>query len=213
MKRLLGIVATIVMALAFARLVDAVGKRELVRTVAELSGELAAVERQHQELSKEAERLEADHQLLEHRLRIISRREPYLVIQRGLGRVRLELQDKVLLEVPLRVRGPLADVDAFWEMSKRTYQVLAKRSETVWFRPDWLYRLEGVEPPLDSASRVVSNAFGPGILFLGGGLAIHGRVSEDVPVEALDHTYIELDSAALRSVLSMLQPGSLVFIQ
>ena len=42
---------------------------------------------------------------------------------------------------------------------------------------------------------------------------IHGRVSEAVPDEAIDHNYIELDSMPLRAVLDAVKPGTLVLIR
>jgi hypothetical protein len=38
-------------------------------------------------------------------------------------------------------------------------------------------------------------------------------VSEDVPPEAIDHNYIELDSMPLKSVVDAVKPGTLVLIK
>jgi hypothetical protein len=91
--------------------------------------------------------------------------------------------------------------------------VLGKKDTSEWIKPDWLYKLEGVEPPADSTARIVRNAFGPGQVFLGADLEIHGRVSEVVPAEAIDHNYLELDSLPLRAVLEAVKQGSLVLIK
>ena len=84
---------------------------------------------------------------------------------------------------------------------------------TAWRRPDWLYRLEGVTPPADSVLRYVNDAFGVGAVYLGGDIVIHGKVSEEVPAEALDHDYIELDSMPLKSIVDAVKPGTLVLIK
>ncbi|MEO0073194.1 MAG: hypothetical protein ABIK43_00840 [candidate division WOR-3 bacterium] len=198
---------------ALVRLLDAVGKKELLGVVRELSVEAALLKGRHDSLAAERNRLELDRQVLEHRLAVLSRRENYLTIRRSQRCVRVGIEDKVLLEAPMQVRGPQDAVDAFMTMPRTTYQVLAKRDETEWVRPDWLYRLEGVQPPLDSAARIVRNAMGPAVLYLGGGLAIHGQPSEEVPSEAIDYVFVQLDTASLKAVVSLLQPGSLVFVE
>jgi len=50
-------------------------------------------------------------------------------------------------------------------------------------------------------------------VFLGAGISIHGPVNEAVPLEAIDHTWIELDTVSLKAVVQTLRQGSLVFIQ
>ncbi|MBM3314577.1 hypothetical protein FJY71_01860 [candidate division WOR-3 bacterium] len=210
--RVLGALALLVGLLALARLVDAVGKRQLLVVARELSSEAASLRRRHDMLAGQRDRLELDRQLLEHRLAVMSKREHYLVILRGQNRLRLGLEDKILAEVPIRVRGPQDAVDEFLAMPRTTYQVLAKRTETSWYRPDWLYVLEGVDPPADSAARVVPRAMGPVALELGGGLAIHGPVSDDVPTEAVDYVYVQLDTVSLKGVAGSIGQGALVFV-
>ena len=209
----LATVATVAAGLALVRLADAVGKRELIRTNQELIEKLTAVDHQFQALADQRKRLQLDEKLLSHRIAVMSKREPYLVINRDRGIVQLGLEDKILLETRFRMGGPEDDVEAFLTMPKATLEVLGKQSPTSWFRPDWLYNLEGVTPPADSAARTVPDAFGPGAIFLGGGIVIHGKVREEVPAEAIDYKYIELKNEALKSILGVLRPGSLVFIQ
>ncbi|MEO0078982.1 MAG: hypothetical protein ABIK86_08315, partial [candidate division WOR-3 bacterium] len=63
------------------------------------------------------------------------------------------------------------------------------------------------------AARIVANAFGPGEIFLGGDIVIHGPASENIPAEAIDHSYIELDTNALKTVLEAVKPGTPVRIR
>lgn len=198
---------------ALARLLDAVSKKELLGVVRELSTEAAALKVWHDSLAAERDRLELDHQVLTHRLAVLSRRENYLTIHRTQHRLRVGIEERVLLEAPMQVRGPQDAVEAFMAMPRTTYQVLAERTETDWVRPDWLYRLEGVEPPADSASRIVPNGMGPAALYFGGGLAIHGEPSEDVPPEAIDYVFIQIDTVTLKEIVELLRPGSLVFVE
>jgi len=211
--RVLAWVAMIAAGLGLARLADAVGKRELARTERELAQELDAVRKSRQELEDERNRLKMDEDLLAHRIAVMSKKDPYLVIVRSGRRLQLGMNDKVVLETGFRLRGPIDRVEAFEAMPRSTIEVLGVTTETDWFRPDWLYRLEGVEPPADSAGRVVANAFGAGEVFLGVGIVIHGKPREEVPPVAIDHVYLELAPRALRSILEAVKPGSLVFIQ
>ena len=54
---------------------------------------------------------------------------------------------------------------------------------------------------------------GAGAVHLGGDLVIHGKVSEEVPAEAIDHNYIELDSIPLKTIVDAVKPGTLVLIK
>ncbi len=212
-RDLLGVVATVFVSLAIVRLVDAVGKRELVRAAREVQVEYDSVQAEFDVLHLTGRRLREDREFLEFRLASLSRREPYLILDRARSRLTLAIADKTVLETKFRLRGPAQEQEELARLSGATLEVLATRANTDWYRPDWLYRLEGIEPPRDSAARTVANAFGPGEIFLGGDIVIHGPASESVPAEAIDHSYIELDTNALKTVLDAVKPGTIVRIR
>jgi hypothetical protein len=143
----------------------------------------------------------------------LSKREPYLVIDRSERKLTIVVQDKTILETRYRLRLMTDGLDEYTALPKATLEVLGKKDTSDWFKPDWLYKLEGVELPADSAARKVKNAFGAGQVFLGADLEIHGRVSDEVPDEAIDHNYLEVDSLPLRAVLEAVKQGSLVLIR
>jgi len=211
--RVMSVVAVVLLALALARLVDALGKRELARTARDVELERVEVETEFEHLVDDKVRLELDQQLLSHRIAHMSRKEHYLVVNRGRSVLQLALGDKELIEARFRVRGPSDGVSRFVTLPRGTFQILGKRTDTDWYRPDWLYRLEGVEPPKDSSERLVKNALGPAELFLGGGFSIHGPVSSRIPEGVIDHTFIEFDAKSLRAVASAVGTGSLVYIE
>ncbi len=209
----LAVVATIVGSVALVRLADAVGKHELLRAAREADAEAHAVAGQYDSLQTVKAKLEQDKEYLNYRIASLSRREPYLVINRGERRLTLAVQDKTVLETKYRFRQMREDQDEYSALPRATLEVLNRQVPTMWYRPDWLYRLEGVTPPLDSAGRSVRGAFGAGALFLGGDIVIHGKVSDEVPAEAIDHNYIELDSMSLRSIVDAVKTGTLVLIK
>ncbi len=209
----LAVVATIVGSLALVRLADAVGKRELIRATREADAEARAVAGQYDSLQMVKTKLEQDTQFLNYRIASLSRREPYVVINRAERRLTLAVQDKTILETRYQFRQILEGQDEYSALPKATLEVLSKQVRTSWCRPDWLYRLEGVTPPIDSAARCVRDAFGAGAIFLGGDIVIHGKISDEVPAEAIDHNYIELDSMPLKSVVDAVKPGTLVLIK
>jgi hypothetical protein len=209
----LAVVATVVGSLALVRLTDAVGKRELMRAALEADAEAQVVAGRYDSLQMVKSKLEQDTQYLNYRIASLSRREPYLVINRAERTLTLAVQDKTILETQYQFRQPLEGQDEYSALPKATLEVLSKQVRTTWCRPDWLYRLEGVTPASDSAQRCVKDAFGVGAVYLGGDLVIHGKVSEDVPPEAIDHNYIELDSMPLKSVVDAVKPGTLVLIK
>jgi len=208
----LAVVATIVGSVALVRLADAVGKRELIRAAAEADAEAKAVAGRHDSLQLVKTKLEQDTQFLNYRIASLSRREPYLVINRAERKLTLAVQDKTILETRYQFRHTLEGQDEYSSLPKATLEVVNKQVRTIWCRPDWLYRLEGVTPP-DSAARCIKDAFGAGAIFLGGDIVVHGRVSEDVPAEAIDHDYIELDSMPLKTIVDAVKPGTLVLIK
>ncbi len=209
----LAVLATIVGSIALVRLADAVGKRELLRAAHDADVEARAVAGQYDSLQAVKAKLEQDRQYLNYRIASLSRREPYLVINRGEHKITLAVQDKTVLEAKYQFREVLEGQDEYTALPKATLEVLSKQVRTSWCRPDWLYRLEGVTPPLDSAGRCVRDAFGVGAIFLGGDIVIHGKVSDEVPAEAIDHSYIELDSMPLKSIVQAVKPGTLVLIK
>ena len=209
----LAVVATIVGSLALVRLADAVGKRELLRAAREADAEARAVAGQYDSLQGVKAKLEQDTQFLNYRIASLSRREPYLVINRDDGKITLAIQDKTILETKYQYRQVLEGQDEYSVLPKATIEVLSKQVRTTWYRPNWLYRLEGVTPSADSADRCVKDAFGVGAIFLGGDLVIHGKVSEEVPSEAIDHNYIEVDSMPLKTIVDAVKPGTLVLIK
>jgi hypothetical protein len=208
----LAAVATVIGSLALVRLADAVGKRELMRAAREVDVEAQAVTHQYDSLTAVKARLVQDKQFLNYRIASLSKREPYLVVGRADHKLALAVQDKTIFETRFRLHTLNPEEDEFSVLPKATLEVLAKQTRTDWNRPDWLYRLEGVELPPDS-ERVIKNAFGPGEIFLGGDLAIHGKVSDKVPAEAIDHNFIELDTVALKRVVEAAKPGTLVLIK
>jgi len=209
----LAVVATIVGSFALVRLADAVGKRELMRAALEADAEAQVVAGRYDSLQMVKAKLEQDTQFLNYRIASLSRRDPYLVIDRAERRLTLAVQDKIVLETKYQFRQIREGQDEYSALPKATLEVLSKQVRTTWCRPDWLYRLEGVTPAVDSAERCVKDAFGAGAVYLGGDLVFHGRVSEDVPPEAIDHNYIELDSMSLKTIIDAVKPGTLVLIK
>jgi len=212
-SRFLAAVATVFAGVAIVRLSDAVGKKELLRAGHEVAVEYEAMQAESAALSQANARLAEDRAFLADRIASLSKREPYLVIDRKASRLTLAVLDKTLLETGYRVRGPEDAREALASLPRSTLEVLGKRTGTDWYKPDWLYRLEGVEPPADSAQRLVPNAFGAGEIFLGGDIVIHGPASESIPAEAVDHSYVELDDAALKTLLDAAKPGTRVLIR
>jgi len=209
----LAVVATVVGSLALVRLADAVGKRELLRAAREADSEAQVVAGRYDSLQAVKAKLEQDAQYLNYRIASLSRREPYLVINRAERRLTLAVQDKTIMETRYQFRQVREGADEYSALPRATLEVLGKQVRTTWCCPDWLYRLEGVPAPIDSAERCVRDAFGAGAVYLGGDLVIHGKVSEEVPAEAIDHNYIELDSIPLKTVVDAVKPGTLVLIK
>jgi len=212
-RSFLAVVATVVGSIALVRLAEVVGKHELIRAAREAGAEAQAVAGKYDSLQAVKAKLAQDEEFLNYRIASLSRREPYLVINRAERVLTLAVQDKTVLETSYRLRVLKEGQDAYSALPRATLEVLSKQARTTWCRPDWLYRLEGVAPPPDSASRYVKDAFGAGAVYLGGDLVIHGKVSDEVPDEAIEHNYIELDSMPLKTIVDAVKPGTFVLIK
>jgi hypothetical protein len=211
-RRLLGTGALVLVVLALLRLADAYGKTELGR-----QRELSAIEEEQVQASYDSlagarRGLALEEQFLKRWLAFYSGDEPYLVLDRAERRLELAVGDKTLLVARYRLGGPVREQQVLGRLPVGTLEVLARNATSDWYRPDWLYEQRGIVPPRDSSARIVRNAFGPGEIFLGGDIVIHGRVREAVAPEAVDRGYIELDDGPLRSLVSAVKKGTTVLI-
>lgn len=208
------IVALTLAGLALIRLGEVVVKRELTSRVRMVRAEVAGRQATYQDSLNRLNAMRVDYAYALAQTQVAPD-EAYLLLKKGAQRGRVMMGDKVIYEFRFRVKGisPLEVKGEIPELPEGALSVLAREENPVWYRPDWLYERAGVAVPKDSSERKVEDAFGPYAISLGGGLAIHGPVSKDVPQDVVDHVYAELGEKDLKAVYNSVKEGSQVLIQ
>lgn len=210
--RLFVLAAALALALGLLRLGEGFGKPALADWLAASVADSTRLAAERDSLSALRRGLSLEERFLERRIAALASREPYLMIDRKARKLELAIGDKIVLVTKYELGGPEQLRPALAALPEATIEVLAVSPTTDWYRPDGLYEAKGVVPPADSALRLVNNAFGPGEVFLGGDIVIHGRPRQAVAPEAIDHAFIQLDDGPLRSIVLALKKGSTVLI-
>jgi len=200
--------------LALARMGEVFVKRELVSRSGGVRTELAAQEQAFQDSLNRREALRVDMATSRAQSKV-SPDEAYLVMHKWAGLGEIMMGNKVVYQFHFRVKGgvPVPVKGQTLELPEGVLSVQQKEDHTVWFKPDWLYEQARQQVPRDSAERKVEDAFGRYAVYLGGGAALHGVVNKQVPPEAIDHVYAELNDKDLKAVFSAVQTGARVLIQ
>jgi hypothetical protein len=201
-------------ALAIVRLAEVFIKRELSRRTSALQSEIGLRRQACQDTMNRRDALRVDLASARAQARMAPE-EPYLLMKKTLARGQIMMGEKVIYEFRFRVRGnlPLMVKGQVPEFPEGVLAIQSKEDHTAWYRPDWMYERAKQQVPVDSNERKVDDAFGRYALLLGGGVALHGPVSKNVPPDAADHIYAELGDKDLKAVFNALKVGSAVLIR
>ncbi len=169
-------------------------------------------------LQREARRLEKGVVSLRRRFELLTPRAPYLVVNTSENRIRVMSGAQILHE-GLCSTGSYVLLKAADERQwvfftpRGRLQVLGKRVNPVWAKPDWAFIEEGLPvPPLGSPERFEAGVLGEYALELGDGYLIHGTLYKRMLGMPVTHGCVRLDDDDLRIVYRNLQIGSKVFI-
>jgi len=101
----------------------------------------------------------------------------------------------------------------FFQTPKGLRNVLKKKKDPVWTRPDWAYIDDGLPIPSGSdPSRIEEGVLGDYALELGNGYMIHGTLWQRYLGLPVTHGCIRLNDADLEVVFNTLEKGSNVYI-
>ncbi|MCI0690662.1 L,D-transpeptidase [candidate division KSB1 bacterium] len=169
-------------------------------------------------LQREALRLEKRIAGLRRRFILKTPRVPYLVVNTSENRIRVMAGNQLLHEgvcsTGSYVLLKAADERQWVFFTPRgRLQVLGKRVNPVWAKPDWAFIEEGLPvPPLGSPERFEAGVLGEYALELGDGYLIHGTLYKRMLGMPVTHGCVRLGDDELRIVYRNLQIGSKVFI-
>jgi L,D-transpeptidase YbiS len=169
-------------------------------------------------LQREALRLEKRVAGLRRRFDLLTPRAPYLVVNTSENRIQVMVGNHLLHEgvcsTGSYVLLKAADERQWVFFTPRgRFQILKKRVNPVWAKPDWAFIEEGLPvPPLGSPERFEAGVLGEYALELGDGYLIHGTLYKRMLGMPVTHGCVRLGDDDLRIVYRNLQIGSKVFI-
>lgn len=169
-------------------------------------------------LQREAQRMERRVASLRRRFDLLTPRVPYLVVNTSENRIRVMVRNQLLHEgvcsTGSYVLLKAADERQWVFFTPRgRFQILGKRVNPVWAKPDWAFIEEGLPvPPPGSPERFEAGVLGAYALELGDGYLIHGTLYKRMLGMPVTHGCVRLGDDDLRIVYRNLQIGSKVFI-
>ncbi|MGH7597916.1 MAG: L,D-transpeptidase [bacterium] len=169
-------------------------------------------------LQREAQRLEKRVAGLQRRFDLLTPRAPYLVVNTSENRIRVmagnhELHEGVCSTGSYVLLKAADERQWVFFTPRGRFQILGKRVNPVWAKPDWAFIEEGLPvPPLGSPQRFEAGVLGEYALELGDGYLIHGTLYKRMLGMPVTHGCVRLGDDDLRIVYRNLQIGSKVFI-
>jgi L,D-transpeptidase YbiS len=169
-------------------------------------------------LQREAQRLEKRVAGMRRRFELLTPRVPYLVVNTSENRIRVMSGAQIIHEgvcsTGSYVLLKAADERQWVFFTPRgRFQILGKRVNPVWAKPDWAFIEEGLPvPPLGAPERFEAGVLGEYALELGDGYLIHGTLYKRMLGMPVTHGCVRLGDDDLRIVYRNLQIGSKVFI-
>jgi L,D-transpeptidase ErfK/SrfK len=172
--------------------------------------------------SPEVAKRERDVRSLEEALRNRAPRRAWIVVDRANNRLWVRTRKGVLLDAVvstgsgaiLRERGRAGREERSWTFDTPSgrFRILGERHDPVWVKPDWAFLEEGQMPPKVLADRRDEGSLGEWALDLGDGYMIHGTLYERLLGRSTTHGCIRVGSRDLDSLVSLVHPGTPVFI-
>jgi lipoprotein-anchoring transpeptidase ErfK/SrfK len=99
-----------------------------------------------------------------------------------------------------------------FDTPRGAHQVLAKKKDPVWNKPDWAFVEEGLPIPKDPRERLDAYSLGDYSLSLGDGYLIHGTLYQRLLGRSVTHGCVRLGDADLEAVYQTTPVGAWVFI-
>lgn len=99
-----------------------------------------------------------------------------------------------------------------FDTPRGAHQVLAKKKDPVWNKPDWAFVEEGLPIPKDPRERQDDYSLGDYSLSLGDGYLIHGTLYQRLLGRSVTHGCVRLGDADLEAVYRTTPVGAWVFI-
>ena len=160
-----------------------------------------------------------EHAELEGRLRALMPDRSYLVVDRGNNRIFLRRGDSVLVDAAAStgsgsILKEIGGQERSWvfDTPGGRFQVLARREDPVWTKPDWAFLEVGEPIPERPSERKDYGSLGEYALDLGDGYMIHGTLYERLLGRSVTHGCVRVGRDPLRAIARGTRVGTPVFI-
>ena len=184
------------------------------------AAEVEKLRQEREELLNRIEMLREEQRFLRFEKDLTVTDKRYLVLDTQKRGGSLRLGGKVLREFRLaldeciRPEASQSEGAGQYPLPKGAIQIIAKKKDPVWYKPDWMYEQEGkLPPPVSAAEHLIKGALGEYALYFGGGFVIHGRPLKDVPRVPMQHACIILADDDLRVVFNLLEKGAVAYVK
>ena len=164
-------------------------------------------------------RLRARERQLQARLRAAAPRGVFIVIDQTHNRLYLKKDDETLLEAVCSAgsgmvlkEGTGKKREWVFDTPRGAFEVLSRRQNPVWAKPDWAFVEEGQPIPRNPADRLEYGSLGEFALNFGNGYMIHGTLYERLLGRAVSHGCIRVGRDDLRKVWAATTLGTRIYI-
>jgi lipoprotein-anchoring transpeptidase ErfK/SrfK len=172
-----------------------------------------------QDLKQLSARLQVRGRQLQARLKAAAPRGVYIVIDQTHNRLYLKKNDETLLEAVCSAGSGMVLKEGtgkkrqwVFDTPRGAFEVLSRRENPVWAKPDWAFVEEGEPIPKNPADRLEYGSLGEYALNFGNGYMIHGTLYERLLGRAVSHGCIRVGRDDLRKVWATTTLGTRIYI-
>ena len=170
-------------------------------------------------LKQVTSRLRARERTLKARLAAMTPRGVFIVIDQTHNRLYLKKGDETMLEAVCSAGSGMVLKESsgkkrewVFDTPRGRFEVLSKRANPVWRKPDWAFVEEGQPIPKNPAERLDYGSLGEYALYFGNGYMIHGTLYERLLGRAVSHGCIRVGRDDLRVVWANAPLGTPIYI-
>ena len=162
--------------------------------------------------------VKSENALFRSRIRALSPKGLYIVVDTGNNILYLKQGDRVLLKTVISAGSGSMLVDPegerkwIFETPRGEFTVQSKFIKPAWIRPDWAFIEEGAPIPEKFAERAERGVLGDYALGFGNGYFIHGTLYTRLLGKNITHGCIRVGDQDLKTLYEAVPPGTKVLI-
>jgi L,D-transpeptidase YbiS len=170
-------------------------------------------------LEKRVTALRKENEKLETRLKKLTPKEPYIVVNTTLNRIYVKKGDEVLVDAVCstgsntELRTPDGKRRWFFATPRGVFKVRSRMERPTWVKPDWAFIEEGEPvPPPGSPDRFEKGVLGDYGLYFGNGFLIHGTLFQRFLGQGVTHGCVRVGDDDLVKIWEKTRVGTPIYI-